>query len=1162
MRKLLRNFRSINAIACITLLTVSVLISAYGQAVSATLLGTVTDKTGASVQNAEILVTEVSTGLTHSGVSNSSGNFTFPDLAPGTYSLTVIAKGFKKELRQNIDVPVNSATRIDTALEVGRASDTITVSDEPPQLQTDRADISVTLESQQVADMPLSVNRNFQGLLNLIPGTSPATYQHSQFFNAQGALQTEVNGLPRMGNSYQIEGIDDDERTGLLQILIPPADAIQTVNVSTNNFEAELGRATGAVTNVIIKSGTNEFHGFAEEFLQNQAFNAKNYFSTTLPHVAYNYFGGGAGGRIIKDKLFFYGDYLRTDDHEANNNNATIPPSALYTPVPCTGGGGQCIDLSSAINPSTGAGIVYDPATGNTATGAGRTPFPNNQIPLARVSTVSLNTLNMINAWTLAHGTLHPPANNYTVANNYNENLAFQKTFNTYDAKVDWVLDQKNNFNYRFGHQTVVSFQAPMFGAFLGGPAQGGFQGAGNQASYSTGGTYNHIFSPTLLTEVRIGVAHLRNSSQPDDYGTADATTLGVPGANISSLPYTSGQIEFSLSDFSNPFIGYSASVPWLRAESNIDLVNNWTKVLRNHTFKFGVDVRRIRDDLFQSQNFGQRGEEVFGENQTAQGGGSKTNLANNVASFLLDQPSQAGRDLNGIFPCYRQWWIFAFGGDKWQATPKLTLDLGARWDFYPPAVPRQAGGFSNYDPVGNQLILAGIGGNPSNMGQTTYYHYFAPRTGFAYRLSEKTVARGGFGVSYTPYPDNNWAYNYPVRSNNAYNPAGGSAYTPAVLADGVTVATYGVGFPAPVPIATPSNGIFAANTSVLVAQNYNIIPKNWKNPYVLSWNVAVQQTLPWNFTVQLAYVANHAVDTPTQQNINLPSVYGGGAKSEPEYNIPNQLTGKKYVRTASTTVFFLGYSSNYDSLQLQLQRRFTKGLGTQSAFTWGKGLNYQSGDDGNLMFFINQRRNYARDDWDRKLNFEESFTYHLPIGEGQRWLSSGPAAKVLGGWKIAGIVSIVSGLPFTVTANGGPLNTPGTTLTANITGSLRTPKHIGTGNQWFNKANFSQPAGYVGTYPNGTVSLGNTGRNQFSGPGYWQDNLSLFKDFKLTERLILNGRVDAFQLSNTPQFANPNSSLTSGTFGQVTSTVGSGAGAINAVGGARALQLSAKLSF
>ncbi|MDQ2842503.1 MAG: TonB-dependent receptor, partial [Acidobacteriota bacterium] len=868
---------------------------------------------------------------------------------------------------------------------------------------------------------------------------------------------------------------------------------------------------------------------------------------------------------IMKDKLFFYFDYLRTSDHEANNNNLNIPVKAFSTPVPCTTGGGECIDLSSAINgsPTTGAGIIYDPATGN-ANGTGRTRFANNQIPLSRVNPISLKILQMLPAPN------RPVANNYTLANDYNANLAFVKSSDTYDAKVDYSLTEKDRLSARFSYQKVNTIQAPVFGSFLGGPAQGAFEATGNVTSYSTGLNYNHTFSPTLLTEVRLGVGHLHNSANPTNYGKNDADTLGVPGVNIAGQPFTSGQVGVSIGTYSSPIIGYAASVPWIRAEANIDMVNHWTKVLHNHTVKFGADVRRVRDDLLQDQTFSPRGVETFGENQTSIPGAT-ANVANDTASFLLDIPNSVGRDLNTFFPAYRDWWVFVFAGDKWQATSKLTLDLGVRWEFYPPATPKVKAGFSQYDYVNNQLLLAGVGGIPRNAGINTQYTFFAPRTGFAYRATDETVVRGGFGISYTQFPDNNYLYNFPVRSNNSFNTV--NSYGPAVLADGVTVPTFQFGFPAPVPVPIPVNGIIPTNTSQLVAQNYFTVPKNYKNPYVMSYNLAVQQALPHQFSLQLAFVGNHGVRIATNQNINLPSTYNTGAAGDPEYNLPNALPGSKLHRTASTNDIFLGNSSNYNSLQIQLQRRFTGGLSSSSAFTWGKAFDYQQGDDGGLTFFINTRRNYAPADFDRRLNFEQSFTYELPIGRGHRWMSSGMGATILGGWKLAGIVSIVSGTPIAngLTANGGTLNTPGTQQDVNQVGPYRTPKKVGSGNQWFDKTAFAQPRGCLGVDPvthvappcTGIVGveIGNTGRNQFYGPGFVQDNLSAFKDFKFTERFVLNARVDAFQLSNTPQFGNPGNSITSSNFGQVTGTLGSGSG-VNGIGGGRALQLSAKLSF
>jgi hypothetical protein len=1134
-----RAFRTLIAVIALAILPLS--FNAWGQAVSATLLGTVTDNTGAAVPGATVQIQENATGITHTGTTNESGNYTFPDLTPGTYAVSASAKSFKKETRTNVDVVVNTTTRVDLSLQPGSVSETVLVTGAPPIMQTDRADVSMNLEAHVVGNMPLSVNQNFQSLLTLVPGVGPPIFEHSQFFNAASSIQTEVNGQPREGNSYQIEGIDDDERTGLLQILIPPAQSIATVDVSTSNYEAELGRAIGTVSNVIIKSGTNQFHGMAAEYVQNSAFDARAYFNTSVGHVAYNYFGGGVGGPIVKDKLFFYADYYRSPDHEANSNILSIPPPQWYTPNSAGN-----IDLSGPLVASTGQGQIYDPSTGS-ASGAGRTPFPNNQIPYSRVNPVSIALMKLLPA-----PNTNVASSTVTATNDYSINLPFQKTTNRYDVKIDYQISPKDHLSGRYNDEGITTFQAPAFGAAGGGPAQSAFAGTGTQGTYSTGLNYDRAFSGTLLTEARIGVAHYGNRAIPTGYGTDYATQVGIPGVNIST--FTSGQVGIILPDFvggstSTPLIGYSASLPWIRTETNVDLVNHWTKIVRNHTFKFGVDVRRIHDDLLQDQTFSPRGAITFAEDNTSEPGAS-TNIANEMASFLFDVPMQVGRDLNTFFPAYRQWWFFAFAGDKWQVSPKLTLDLGVRWELYPPATPKSAGGFSNFDPSTNSLVLAGVGNNPSNLGLQTRYTYFAPRLGFACRATEQTVVRGGFGISYTPFEDNTYAYNYPVRANNSYQQL--NSYQPALLTND-SPATFQAGFPAPSPISIPSSGIISPAP---ISQSYVVIPKNYHNPYVESWNVALQQSLPKQFTFQLAYVANHGVHIGSAQNINLPPALGLGTAGEPE--------DIAYGRSAATNVYFLGYSSNYQSLQVQLNRRFANSLGMITSFTWGKGLGYQTDDDGNLLFWLDQRHNYAPNDFDHRLNFEESLTYELPFGAGKRWLTSGPVSEVLGGWKLSVILSLYSGLPFNVTANGGTINTPGETQMANLVSGYHVLHGIGTGHNWFNPSAFGQPTGCpsTGTCPIAYGStLGNVGRNAYYGPGYIQDNVSLFKSFPLWEEVTLETRADAFQLTNSPQFNSPASSETSKTFGQVTSTIGSGTG-INGIGGGRALQLSATLRF
>jgi hypothetical protein len=1094
---------------------------AFSQAVNGTLLGTISDASGATVANARITIMEETTGVAHSSQTNDSGNFTFPGLAPGRYTVSVELAGFKKEVRKGIEVVVDTTSRVDLSLQPGNVTETIEVLAQTPVLQTDRADVGRSIDTTVVANLPLGTNRNFQSLLNLVPGTAPATWQHSQFFNSGGSLQTEVNGQGRQGNSYQIEGIDDNERTGLLQILVPPAEAIQTVDVSTNNFEAELGRASGGVTNVVLKSGTNGYHGAAYEFLQNSDFDARSFFNASVGHVAYNYFGGNFGGPIKKDKLFFFADYLRIEDHEANTSLVTIPSMAVRSG-----------DLSSSPT------VIYNPFSGTSnINDAGRQPFPNNQIPASLINPISAKIFGLVPA---PNQSFNPaaPSNNYFAA------LPFTKTQDSVDAKIDYTIDDKDRLSGRFSFQRPVVFQAPLFGSAGGDGPGGAFMGTGIQKTYSAGINYNRSITPTLLTEARIGVAHYHNDAKPSDFGTNDATNLGIPGVNLASDPFTSGIVGINLGGpFSQPMIGFSASLPWDRAEANIDIVNTWTKIKGNHTIKWGVDLRRVRDDLLQDQTYSPRGLYQFGENQTSIVG-AKTSWGNDVASFLMDVPYQAGRDLDTYFPAYRDTWFFAFAGDKWQASPKLTLDLGLRWEFYPPGTPHFPGGFSNYDPYANTLVIAGIGGNPSNLGMQTHYKYFAPRLGIAYRLTDKTVIRTGFGISYTPFQDNTYAYNFPVRANNSYNSssaAGSNGYGPAVMSDGVSPTTFQAGFPAPVPIVIPSNGLITP-TGTLASSNFDVIPTDFKNTYVESWNFAVQRSLPGHFTLDVAYVGNHGVRTPTNYNLNV------------SYTPNSGNAGDLFApRTQSYTARWRGFSSSYNALQVKVDRRFFAGLSVTTSFTWQKAMDNQTGDDGNLLWYINPQRNWARADFDRTLNFVQSYVYQLPIGPGKKWLSHGLGSKVIGGWQVSGILTMLTGTPFYITANGGSLNTPGETQTANQVAPVQI-LHGMPGSLWFSTSSFAQPTG--------AGAFGTSGRNILSGPGMFRIDLSMFKNFQITERFKLEIRGESFDLTNTPAFANPSNSITSGTFGQITGTVNSGAG-VNGIGQfGRSLQLAAKLTF
>ena len=1107
----------------------------FAQAVHGTIVGTITDSTGASVPDAKVTITEVSTALSRSLQTDANGYYSSPDLPPGTYRVRVEKQGFAALERSDFPLDVNSTVRVDLRLQPGQVSETITVATSIPILQTDSAKTGETLTAVQAEQLPLGNNRNFQNLLNVVPGATRAEFNHSRFFNPQNSLNNEVNGTSSLSNNFQFEGVNDNERTGLLQVYIPPIEAIQEVDVTTSNYDPEQGSALGAVTNVIFKSGTNEFHGSGYEIWRGDRLDARGFFDFgtsgqpfVKPRLVTNYFGGTIGGPIKRNKTFFFFDVLRSTDHEGQFQRLSVPTLALRN--------GNFSDPALTT--------MYDPATGDTADclpggnasncGKGRTPFGGNIIPPGRIDSIAAKLIALV----------PPPNTNLTApgtqkySQNFLESTGFLQDNTSFDAKVDENPDDKDRISTRLSHMNPQTVQAPAYGAVAGGPVAGAFQGTGTDSTYSAGINWNHIFSPTFIMQNRIGLNRYLNTAESSDYGKNSSTQFGIPGVNVSA--FTSGIVELTGSGFSDPIIGYSPSLPWVRAETDIDVVSNWTKILGNHTLEFGGNLIRIRDDLLQEQTFSPRGLFHYGASQTALNGGPGTGFANDFASLLLDVPYQAGRDLNTYFPAYRAWQLFLYAGDKWQVSPKLTLNLGLRWDYYPPATPQFAGGFSNYDGSINSLVVAGVGGNPSNLGMQTRYRDFAPRVGIAYRLTNHDVFRAGFGMSYQPFEDNTYAYNFPVKQNNAFNDLSG--FGPALLPDG-TAATLEKGFPAPLVAAVPSNGIIPVNTALLKSQSYFVIPKNYVDPYVESWNLTYERALPLQLALDIGYVGNRGVHVPIQYNLNAttnPAFLGKGSDGQPYF--------QPYGLTSSITEYFSQVSSNYNSLQVTLNRHFKTGLVLTSAYTYAKALAYvgeSSENSGGPQYYIDFARNYARADFDRTQTFNQSIVYDLPFGKGQKFLQNGPAGLILGGWQVSGIWTLMSGSPLNFGCTCKSLNAPGNGQSPQQVGAFQKLYGVNT-NYWFATSAFADP-----TVLFGQPTFGDIGRYILSGPGFFNLDAALFRNFRLTEKFRLEMRTDWYSATNTPHFDNPNVTLGSSTFGRITGA-----------GGARAIDVGAKIVF
>ncbi|HEV2276107.1 MAG TPA: TonB-dependent receptor [Acidobacteriaceae bacterium] len=1090
----------------------------HGQKVNGSIVGTVVDSSGASLPGAQVTITDTNTAVSRTFQTDASGYYSAPDLAPGTYQVSAEKAGFATAVHTGVSLFVDSIQRVDITLAPGTVTQTVNVSAAPPVLQTDTADTGRQIETAQVSELPLSTGRNFQNLLNTVPGAGVAVRDHSTFFNPQNSMASAVNGNSSMYNDFDIEGIDDNQRTNLLQIYIPPIEAIQGVDITTSNYDPQQGSALGAVTNVILKSGTNQFHGEVYEFYTGNRLDARSYFNQGpngqpyhFPHIVDNYFGGNLGGPIQKGKTFFFVSYLEHIQRTGETYTVSVPTAAMRRG-----------DFSNpALTP------IYDPMTGDSADclpggnaklcGTGRTQFPGNIIPANRISPVALKLLSYVPL----------PNTNLSASGNlqFQQNLILSSVFSQslpdVDVKIDRFFSNNDHLSGRFSFAKPTLNQPGLFGV-AGGPLSGGgiggAEGYGNTKTYSTGANWIHSFSSTLLSEARFGVSRFNNVAFPTGYGQNLSESAGIPGANVSQ--FTSGISTVSTSGaFSDPMIGGCSNCPWTRAGTIIEVVENMTKVRGNHTFEWGADYHRVRDDLLLVGN--PTGAFNFNTGPTSLNGGPSANFANTFASLLLSTPTGINRGYVNTFPAYRQNQTFVYGGDKWQVSPKLTLNLGLRWEYYAPPTPHFAGGFSNYNGSNNTLELAGVGNVPRNLGMQKDFANFGPRIGVDYRLSDSSVVRAGFGMSTMSFPIDLYAYNYPIEPSQQYSNL--SSFGPAILSNNAP-ASFESGFPALPAYVPPANGIIQANTPALLNQSYFAINLKWRNPYLETWNFAYQRDLPWHWVMDLAYVGNHGVHTPIQYNQNAATSYGLGAKGQPEF--------QAFGRTASTTEYFVGYSSSYHALQIKLDRKFSNGFSMTNSYTYSKAMGFASENadyPNGLLDYVNQNRNYAPTDFNQTHIFNESYSWQLPFGPGQRFVGTGIASKIFGGFQLTGMWELTSGFPLNFSCTCTGFNTPGNQAFPNMTGHVQKLYGIQT-KPWFSTANFSVPA--AGTQ-------GNVGNYISSGPGFFNLDASLFRRVQLSERFGLELRTEWLHATNTPQFSNPNTTLGSSSFGLVSGATG-----------------------
>jgi len=1116
------------------------------QLTTADVVGTVTDATGAVVSNANVTLTNQRTNETRNTQSNGSGQYVFTLLLPGNYSVRIEVTGFTT-FTSNVNVSAGDRARVDASMHVGQSSESVEVTSPSPLLQTETSTVENTVPEQHVESLPLNT-RNLTTLVTFVPGANEGASVDSLSSGQRpdDRRQTSsfsVNGQDVELNNAQIDGTDNNERIiGTIGVK-PSIDAIQEVTVETNNYTAESGRTPGGLVSVITKSGSNSFHGSLYEYFQNNAFNARNPFnpSPQFPQSEFrqNDFGGSVGGPIIKDRTFFFFAYegFRQVAGVQNPITSTVPTAA-----------------EQALGP---AGIVAaDPATA----GLPVDPIAANLFKLYPLPNI---------------GASGQETNNFLFDPNRTQ---FSTTF---DARVDHRFSNNDLFYARFTSNNVSSViptnlpNVTINGVSINpGNGQFGFAGPAKDVAYNGQLNYTHIFSSNLLLELKAAYTRIDNTSNSPNSRTNAATAVGFPG-NINYGPLaTSGLPLINVAGFAP--LGDSNFVPIVDISNTFEYSGAVTYNRGAHSMKFGAALIRRQAQNQQSSNG--VGNINFG---LPEDGGSAS--LNNLATFLVGAFTAEGRNTDLFTPNYRSWEPGFYAQDSWKVRPWLTLNYGLRYDIYTPFTEAN-GRISNFDPATNTLLVpaselavlkaqgvdtTGMVASSNTAGLKTTYSDFEPRVGFAASLGHQTVLRGGFGIADFPgnYTSNASLKNAPF--NGVYAPSingqgcqstlatqietgsTGSSTLPTCQTGLGQTTALGQGIPIPVPQALNSPSLSLPDNVAL----------NFRTSYVEQFNLLLQKQFGQN-VITIGYVGSVGRHLPVVINdINVPDPLTAPASLRgPDGRFDTRPTATILPGLGGVGEYESSGSSSYQSLQTSFQRRYHNGLTVSANYTYSHSiddattLSYEGQEGfGNADPFDIKKFETGNSDLDLRHRFVGTVTYELPFGKN----FTGAKKLVLAGWQANTVLIWNSGSPFSITDNfTGFANS----VFNGIGGGPTRPNQVAPAtlsnpsiNEWFNTGAFVIPT--LGT-------IGNTPRNSLHGPSFRHFDLSIFKDFTVTERVKLQFRAEAFNLTNTPSYFVANNQNDAPTTNAVQ---GAGFGKIvitNPNYTPRALQLALKLIF
>ena len=1166
--------------------------NALGQAVYGSILGTVTDPSGAAVSGAKVTVTSQTKNVATETTTNESGNYSVTHLIPDVYSVRVEGTGFKVLEFKDIQVSADSGSQVNGQFQVGSASESVEVTAEAPQLKTDRADVALEFDSKYVEDLPI-LNRNFTQFELLSPGTQKLGWGHAATENPQGSQQIFVQGQHFSGTAYELDGTDNQDPILGIIVVNPNLDAVTETKVALQNYDAEFGKAVAGVVTAQTKSGSNDIHGSGFWFRRTDATQARDPFTQFapdpithrfIPSSRWQQFGGSIGGPIIKNKLFFFGDYQATRQSNGITNALAIPTAEVQkTCNPATNGTsatpGFC-DLSEYANAGlNGGGLIYDPnsALGFNGNGGNRTQFCGpagcttepNWIPIDAAHAIATGhpATSIVSPQAAAILALFPAPQSSGITQNYIASGSGPFKQDSFDTRIDYAATSSLNIFGRFSLDYFKLSGTGSLGA-LGGPGTGllGLAGSSITHNYSLATGFTKTISTSLLTDFRFGwFKYNPQTAKPD--GGAPMTAFGIPNANTSD-PKTAGLGSFILGSDPNtgeggaPNNGNAEAIssfgdglgvarcncPLTEREDQFQFVNNWTKTKGNHIIKVGADIRYARNLRIPSDN-NRTGEYNFSPEAT-----SNQTLATpgglDLATFLLGDVTSMARYVNNPAltnvnnAAERQKRFFTYGQDTYRATTKLTLNYGLRWEIYTPesVLAKGYGGFANIvDNGGTGVIrVGGYGPYGLNGNVQNTFHAFAPRLGVAYQLTPKTVVRLGYGRSYDiGVFGSNFGHtvtqNLPVLLKQNLD---ASALNKTATPNVIPAFTLAQGPVAPIFPAIPSNGQITFASLNGQDGGVHIRPIKQVLPTLDAWNATVQHQVTNTISAEVAYVGNKGShgfsgDGPNY-DINPLSMFlfGTGANSNlrrplchPVFTVPPG-TGATPTGTCAGIGDDLGNyygndaSSEYNALEIKVDKRFAQGLQFLSHYTFSHAYAYN-----NNYYAVSHPISYGPNDFVRNQVFVLNVVYSLPFGKGKPFLgNAGRAANYLvGGWQVTDTTNWSSGLPWTPTTNecGGQQDVG---ICRPNSGSGSFPMGPGSLQQRSSGGPYIQyftPAPLGGRFTDaGKGNIGNSGYNSLRGPAGFYSDLSVTKDFPITERVKMQFRMDAFNIFNHPVYA------------------------------------------